>query len=579
MVLRSRGRLVVALAVLALAGIAAMAVGLRLTDPLSTSVIPAEDPYTHLALTREHLRDGSLENINGPGDPYPPGLHALLAVVHAVSGVPLDDLVRFGAVAFGVVLVAGVGLLMARFEGWGAAVVAAAVVAVTPEVVFRQSMMAPTAVDLALLPFTLLGLILVVRGRLAWAAPTAVLLVFLVVAHPWAFGILGLAGVAFLLLAVLAPWSDRPGLDAGGLALGIMLLGTASALAMSGCWGACGPGFSVLEDGQRDLDLDGLALAIGGGSLLLAGALASDRPLVQRGLDALRPVGRTTGIVLGVLLAAAAAVTVYLAKAGGYPNLVAPESMLGWPLLAVGIAGLAVLPFARRPGAHAAAALIAATLPFTLFDPFNSPFWPHRTAVYLAVGLACSAGCAAGWAARMLGGYFASEAAPASRGPALPATATRRPATAWARAIGPGLAVALLLSAGLVTAAPAHYPPWYRLHDDCEAEALRDIAQQADANPRLVVNTGSWQTRLMLAATADDASRIWYQPDLMTSAERQEEFLAYANATQRPVLIVVDRQAAENADGALVQPPSPAWSPAGTWPCTTPVTTYAHTPK
>jgi hypothetical protein len=565
MVLRSWGRLVVLMVALALAGVAALAVGLRLTDPLSTSTLPAEDPYTHLGLTREHLRDGHLDDLDGQGDPYPPGLHAVLATVSVTGGVPLEDLVRFGPVAFGVVLVAGVALLVGRLEGAAAALVAALLVAVTPELVFRQQMMAPTALDLALLPFALLGLALLARGRLAWAAPTAVLLAFLVVAHPWSFGILGLTGLAFLLLAVIAPWSDRPGLDAGGLACAILLLGSASALALSGCWGACGPGFTVLDDGgSTDLDLDGLAIVVGAGSFLLAGAIASDRRLAQRGLDALRPLGRTASLVVGLGLASAATATILVARQRGYPNLVAPEFMLGWPLIVVGIAGLAVVPFARRPGAHVAAALIIATLPFTLLDPFHSPFWPHRTAAYLGIALACSAGCAAGWAARFLGGAAATW-----RGRNLP----------WARAIVPGFLVAVVLGAGLAAAAPPAYPPWYRLHDECEAEALRDLAAQADANPRLVIDTGSWQTRLVLAATADNASRIWYDDALLKSDRRQRDLVAYSEGTHRPVLIVVDRQSLAHAGPGAVLPHSPEWSLTGTWPCPTPVTAYAHTPK
>lgn len=568
MAFRTWGRSVLPLAALALVGVAVLAVGLRIIDPLSTSVIPAEDPYTHLALTREHLRDGHLDSLNGPGsDPYPPGLHAWLAVVHVASGIPLDGLVRFAPAAFGAVLVAGAALLMGRLEGLSAAVVAAVAVAVTPELVFRQSMLAPTALDLALLPFSLLGLVQVTRGRLAWAAPTAILLAFLVVAHPWSFGILGLAGVAFLFLAVAAPWSDRPGLDAGGLALAILLLGTSTALALSGCWGGCGPGFAVLEqDGQDTLDLDQLASAVGGGSLLLAGAVASDRRLVQGGLDSLRPLGRTAGLAVGAGLAVAAAAVLWVAHGRGWPHLVSPRDMLGWTLVAVGILGLAVVPFARRPGAHAAAALLAATLPFTVLDPFHSDFWPHRTAAYLGVALALCAGAVAGWAARLASGLLAARA-------------SRRTPSPWARAVVPGLLIATPLAAGLVAAAPPAYPPWYRLHDDCEAAALRDIAAMADADPRLTVVTGSWQTRLVLAATADNASRMWYLPDVSTSAARQKDMVGYADGTHRPILIVLDRQAQAAATGPIVQPPSPSWSPAGTWPCSTPVTAYAHTPK
>lgn len=556
------------LVVLAVAGAAAWGIAMRLVDPLSTDVIPAEDPYTHLALTREHLRDGSIDGLNGPDTPYPPGLHAVLATFAVHSGVALDDIVRFGPVAFGALAVVGTALALRRLDGNAAAVVGALVVAVTPELVFRSQMMAPTAFDLAILPFALLGLVLTVRGRLGWAAPTAALLAFLVASHPWVFGILGIAGAVFLLLALACPWAEAPRLHAAGLAVGILLVGAATAFAMSGCWGTCGPGFSVVEEGQGDRKFDDVALVVLAASLALAAWFGLGRRSVQRGLDRMRPLGPAAATVWSALLVGAAGYAVWKARADGLPAQVSLEYMLGWPLLAVAAVGLAAVPWARRPGAHLAAGLIAATLPFTVFDPFHSPFWPHRTAAYLAIGLALGAGVAAGATARALAAIAAWTAKDRPRAAPSP----------WTRAIVPGLLVGTLLGAGLVTAAPPAYPGWYRLFDDCEAKALGDVAALADADQTLVVATGSWQAKLVLAASVDGAGRIWYIGGLLATEAPAQDLLEFSDGTDRPVLVVVERHALSAAGPSPVLPSSPAWQAAGIWDCAQPTTAHLHHP-
>jgi hypothetical protein len=557
------------LVVLAVAGAAAWGVALRLVDPLSTDVIPAEDPYTHLALTREHLRDGDIDGLNGPETPYPPGLHAVLAAFTVYSGVALDDLVRFGPVAFGAIAVVGTALLLRRLDGNAAAVVGALVVAVTPELVFRSQMMAPTAMDLAFLPFVLLGLTLTVRGRLGWAAPTAVLLAFLLASHPWVFGILGIASAAFLLLAVACPWSERPRIDALGLALGILLVGASSAFALSGCWGTCGPGFSVVEEDQgADGRFDELAAGMLAATLAIAAACAFGRRGLQRALDGLRPLGRVGASAWSLLLVGLAGYAVWKAQQDGMPSQVSLEYMLGMPLLFVAAVGLAAVPWARRPGAHVAAALVAATLPFTVFDPFQSPFWPHRTAAYLGIGLALAAGVAAGASARLLAAIAAWSAQ----------ERPRKARSPWMRAVVPGLLVGTLLGAGLVTAAPQPYPPWYRLYDDCEANGLDEVAARADADPRLVVVAGSWQAKLVLAASADNASRIWFITGLYAKPQPAEDLVKFSDGADRPVLLVAERHALAAGGSNATLPPSPAWQPAGTWACTDPMTAYLHHP-
>lgn len=563
-------RLVLPLVVLAVAGAAAWGIALRLVDPLSTDVIPAEDPYTHLALTREHLRDGSIDGMNGPDKPYPPGLHAVLATMAVHSGIGLDDIVRFGPVAFGAIAVVGTALALRRLDGNAAAVVGALVVAVTPELVFRSQMMAPTPLDLAILPFALLGLALTVRGRLGWAAPTAILLAFLVASHPWVFGILGITSAVFLVLALACPWAERPRLDAVGLALGILLVGSFMAFAMAGCWGTCGPGFAVVEDAESTGRFDDLATGILVGTIAVAGGLAWGRRGVQRSLDRMRPLGPVGATIWSVLLVCAAGYAVWKARADGLPSQVSLEYMLGWPLLAVAGIGLAAVPWARKPGAHVAAALIAATLPFTIFDPFDSPFWPHRTAAYLAIGLALGAGVAAGATARAMVAIAAWTAKDGPRAAASPSP--------WTRAIVPGLLVGTLLGAGLVTAAPPAYPGWYRLFDDCESQALQEVAAQADADPTLVVATGSWQAKLVLAASVDNAGRIWFIGGLFSKEAPAQDLVKFSDGTDRPVLIVVERHALPGAGDAPVLPSSPAWEPAGTWDCDRPMTAHLHHP-
>src|SRR5688500_12071397 len=85
-----------ALTVMAILSVVALAVVLRLADPLSSPVVPAEDPYTHMALVREHLRTGELDPMNTHETLYPPGLHGFLAVAVVLTGADLYDLTLYG---------------------------------------------------------------------------------------------------------------------------------------------------------------------------------------------------------------------------------------------------------------------------------------------------------------------------------------------------------------------------------------------------------------------------------------------------------------------------------------------------
>src|SRR5687767_15865135 len=108
--------------ILLLAALVVYGLSLRLEDPLSTHVVAAEDPYTHMALVREHLRDGTLDSFNPGGEVYPPGMHALLAAILVYTGEDLYELTRIGPALFGALGLAGVAILLARHESLGAAI-------------------------------------------------------------------------------------------------------------------------------------------------------------------------------------------------------------------------------------------------------------------------------------------------------------------------------------------------------------------------------------------------------------------------------------------------------------------------
>lgn len=154
------------LAVFGILAVTVAGVALRLDDPLSSPVVPAEDPYTHMALVREHLRDGSVEPLYESGTVYPPGMHSFVAATWVYTGVDLYELTRLGPALLGGIGILGVGLLLWRVEGPVAAFVGASAFAVAPEIIFRSSMLAPTALNLALLPFLFYCFLEILRGRL-----------------------------------------------------------------------------------------------------------------------------------------------------------------------------------------------------------------------------------------------------------------------------------------------------------------------------------------------------------------------------------------------------------------------------
>lgn len=533
-----------------------LGVFLRLADPLSSPVVPAEDPYTHMALVREHLRTGELNPLNTGETVYPPGLHAVLAAAWVYTGSDLYGIVLLGPVILGAVGILGIGVLLWRTAGPVAGFVGALGMAVAPETIFRSTMMSPTALDLAILPFFLYALLRVLAGRLGWIGVAAPMAVFLALAHPWLLAILCAAGVMFILFAMLFPGSDprREPVSLSGISACIAVLGTGLGIALMM------PSFGGVLNVSRDSGLPTIGLAIA--ALALVPALFTfvsrrrGKPAGQlpRGPTSL-PIRAALSGGIGIALLAAWT----LAMQHGMPSFVDLPRMFGWPVLALGFAALVALPFIASPIANMAAGLFAATFPFVVFNPLNSEFLPHRTSVFLGFALAALAGVAAAGLVR--GALHAMKARAAAR-----PTTPRHSARPFMLAI-PTLLVATLLGGAVYAGTPDSYPGgWYRLYNSCELDGLREVARQGDAAPNAIIIVGDWESKLVLAALTSDAQRVWFKPDAFTSDEARGDLVATMHHNGRPLILVVDRYLhVETPDARTGFTSSPPWQASGSW--------------
>lgn len=569
-----------------------LGVVLRLSDPLSSSVIPAEDPYTHMALVREPLRTGTIHSLNDNQNIYPPGLHGFLAAAWTYTGTDLYDLMRFGAVVLGGIGILGMAVLLWRTAGPVAAFVGALALAVAPEAIFRSTMMSPTALDLAILPFFFYALLRTLAGRIGWAGVAAPMAVFLAIAHPWILAILCAAGVVFLVLAALMPWPTTRAapLSLMGAASCIAVLGTGLAIALMM------PGFG------QTLKLPGPESPI---ALALGIAAISALPVIGLSLLRRRGTGKMDAwngfrqrpllmrVTLSLVIAATLSFTYMGALTGGLPMHVEMRKMFGWPILGLAFATLVALPFIARPVAILAAALLAVTIPFTWFNPLHSEFLSHRTAIFFGLGLFMLAGVGAGALVGAVAAALrtmdarksaldartsataarksqASPAAASSTNPIATASSTisarPRPRPILYTAM-PALLVALLLGGSVYAGTPDAYDGgWYRLYTECELDALREVAARADQDPSAIVITGSWQSKLVLAALTTDASRIWFKGDFYTSEEVRGDLVATMENQGRPIIVIADRHLRiETPDADMGFASSPPWQSMGSF--------------
>lgn len=543
----------ITIASVALALAVLLGVQLRLADPLSSPVIPAEDPYTHMAHVREHLRDGTLGSRSGTTSLYPPGLHSFLAAVWVFTGVELYDLFRWGPVLFGAIGILGMGLFLWRFDGPVAGVVGAFAFAMAPEVIFRTTMMAPTALDLAVLPFLFYALLQVLLGRLAWIGILIPLLLFLVIAHPWLVSVLALVGLAFAMFAFAIPWSASrgPPVSPYGLVAAVAIVGVGWGLALSGCGGICSGNPDTLAGGRSLSEFAPLLVVVA----FLPAALLAQFPrcfrwlLPQTNRKALPLLVR---LGIGVSLALLLVLATVPAIQQGMPRFVNLPRMFGWSILLMAALAFVALPFVASPAAHMGAAVVAATYPFVLYNPFQSSFLPHRTAVYLGVGLVLLTGVAAGAVARVAARALQDRRRTSTEVPGLRA----RPVMAAMPAL---LVVGLL--GGVYVGTPGTYS-WYRLFRACEFETLQEVSSTGDTAPSALIVTGDWQSKVVLAALTDNASRVWFKLDFFTSKSAREGVMAFTASQDRPIVAVVDgylKAAAPRANMSFFQ--APPWQP------------------
>lgn len=524
----------IALAILSLT--LALGVLVRLEDPLSTRVIPAEDPFTHMALVRDHLADGSLDPLYDDGRLYPPGMHAVVASVWIYTGMPLEDIFRFGPVLLGGIGIIGIALLLWRCHGPVAAIVGGLAVALAPEVIFRTTMMSPTALDIAVVPFFLLAVLETLRGRLVWAPVVAALSLFFVLAHPWVLAVLVPAMVATVALWIIlgGQRSASGPLHALGATAVLASAAAALVLAVTTCWSQCGIGeTSASATSQR---VDNLAIAAATGALLVAGLAALLRKRIARWHDAKR---RThVGVRLGLSAAIALAIVAVSIPAfqSGMPEYVKLPRMIGMPILLLGATGLVALPFLPTRAAFAGGSLAVVTYPFVIYNPLDSIFWPHRTAVYLTIGLAILAGIGASAIVAAVRMVVAKLPMPRIR--------TKRAGRGIARRVtlagAAGLVATTMLAGSVYAQTPLAYETgWYRLYPTCEYDGLQEIAGQA--GPDTVVITGDWRPKLVMAAFASDADDIWYDRQFFADPDKREGTVSGLDQAGRDVIVVLDR--------------------------------------
>lgn len=534
-------------------GIAAYGILLRAEDPLRNPVMAAEDPYTHMVLVKEHVRDGSLEPRGAGGALYPPGFHAVTAALWVYSGLDLYDLLRFLPVALGGLAVVAIAVLAGRWDGPLAAVVAGLAIAVMPEHIARTTMASPISLVLVLLPFLALSLLEVLCGRLAWLAVAGPIAAFLVVLHPWTLGFVALAAAATLLLVAAFPWDParHPPATRAGAAAVAAVVSAAFAAALASRWAEDGTSFSTLlapVAGAGSWPLVALSLAValvGVGILAALARRGSDKPLRSG------PASRAGQVVGTLALAALLAAIIVPAMQQGLPQFVNPPRMLGWPVIGLAVLGLLAVPRAGSPVAHAGAGILLAALPMVFLNPLDRGFLPHRTVVLLGLGAALLAGVAATRIAAVVAQHPALRPRPGAR----PGHPRVLPAAA-----GATLLTALAVGAVVVAATPDPYEGgWYRTYEPCEFDALRRVADEASRHPGALVVTGSWQGQLVIAALAGEPRQVWFKPELFTSAAEQEAFVRWRGREPAPTYVVVERHLSASMPdarlGFLERPP------------------------
>ncbi|HWH08558.1 MAG TPA: DUF6541 family protein [Candidatus Thermoplasmatota archaeon] len=509
----------------------ALAVLLRLRDPLSFHVIGAEDPFSHMVITKELVARGyhaGPETLDGPL--YPPGIHALTAVLWTSSGLPLYDLARVLPPFLGALGVLGIAALLHREAGPWAALAGGLVAAAMPEHIFRTNLLFPTTLDLALIPVYLWALARLVDGETPAAWLLGIAGAAIAGAHPWALMLLGPIGLLYVGLRVAFPRDGHRSWSGAGLAAA---LGGGMALATYLWWrDASFIGLGGFSKHARDvLPLTSAKLGIPQAALvgllaaavLLLVAAAVLRPRLPRSLR----VGG--GLAVGLALAGGV-LWAWLQLRHDLPTYVDYGKMLTGAGALLALAGLALAPLLRSRAGDLGVAVCVVTFPFTAIDFFQSIYWSHRTVAYLSLGVALLAGVAVGAAVEALARARLPFARPVAGAAAL---------------------VALLV---LTVPAATAMQPWYR-YETREEFAVIEAARDAQLeDPRAVVIAGDWRPNLFLRAIGDEQRVVW-APDEMKDPAALRALGERLEAEGKRPYVLVDRHTREALGLAYRAPP------------------------
>jgi hypothetical protein len=512
---------------LLLACVVVFGASLRMKEALASPALGAEDPYTHVVLTKEALARGWFGDSYYLGiQMYPPGLHAIGGVLAPLAGVSLYDFARFSPVAFGVLAILGMYALGRRLDGPATGLAAAAIVAVMPEHVFRTDLYFPTALDLAALPaFLLLYHEAVVAHDKVQAGPALAFLlvgVGLSFAHPWVVPLFAGPAFGYALLRGLrtrASWARL----APAAALAVVV----SAFAMASRWTGSDTGFvdflaRIPVLGRLSgVDVPPTALLVLVAAALGAASAITIALVVAASRVRLPPTAR---IALAAALALAALVAVLLLAARPLPENVSYGAQLGRAIVPLALAGV-VLALVRPTPAGDLALLSALLLfPLTALDVFHGRYWPQRTVAYLCIPVALLAAGSVAWA-------FQRAVASLGR------FRSRRVAAPFA------MGAAVLLAAGAVEARPHPYS-WYRLYVDDDFHAFERTVHALDAaGPTAQAVVESWQPALILK-TLGSPDQVRYSPAFFRDPEARAKILAEDHVA---LFVVVDKFALKDA--------------------------------
>ncbi|HLE47038.1 MAG TPA: glycosyltransferase family 39 protein, partial [Candidatus Thermoplasmatota archaeon] len=202
----------------ALGAVAALALYLRLRDPLASTIIGAEDPYLHMERTYQLIQGDWVRD-------YPIGFMLLLAPFALMGPDVFCDVARFGPAFLGTVGVVLTFFLCRPYMHPSGALTASLLLGVIPEHIRRTDLLFPTAVDLAILPFFFLVVMKLAEGR-RWAVPTLLgLTLGLLIVHPWVVALMVPPLLLFGAVELLRRRERKAVVATGGIAGAVCVAG------------------------------------------------------------------------------------------------------------------------------------------------------------------------------------------------------------------------------------------------------------------------------------------------------------------------------------------------------------------